>query len=148
MTLKARLTEDMKTAMRAKDSATLSTIRLVNAAIKQFEVDERAEADDAKVVSILTKMVKQRKDSAQIYADAGRQDLADKEHAEIEVLNRYMPQMLSAAEIEAEVAAAVAATGAAGMADMGKVMGVLKTRLAGKADMGEVNKQLKAALSA
>ena len=132
MTLKARLTEDMKTAMRAKDSATLSTIRLVNAAIKQFEVDERAEADDAKVVSILTKMVKQRKDSAQIYADAGRQDLADKEHA----------------EIEAEVAAAVAATGAAGMADMGKVMGVLKTRLAGKADMGEVNKHLKAALSA
>ena len=132
MTLKARLTEDMKTAMRAKDSATLSTIRLVNAAIKQFEVDERTEADDAKVVSILTKMVKQRKDSAQIYADAGRQDLADKEHA----------------EIEAEVAAAVAATGAAGMADMGKVMGVLKTRLAGKADMGEVNKHLKAALSA
>ena len=134
MTLKARLTEDMKTAMRAKDSATLSTIRLVNAAIKQFEVDERAEADDAKVVSILTKMVKQRKDSAQIYADAGRQDLADKEHAEIEVLNRYMPQMLSAAEIEAEVAAAVAATGAAGMADMGKVMGLATKKLAGQAD--------------
>ena len=109
MTLKARLTEDMKTAMRAKDSATLSTIRLVNAAIKQFEVDERAEADDAKVVSILTKMVKQRKDSAQIYTDAGRQDLADKENAEIDVLNRYLPQMMSAAKIEAQVAAAIAA---------------------------------------
>ena len=148
MTLKARLTEDMKTAMRAKDSATLSTIRLVNAAIKQFEVDERTEADDAKVVAILTKMVKQRKDSAQIYTDAGRQDLADKENAEIDVLNRYLPQMMSAAKIEAEVAAAIAETGAAGMADMGKVMGVLKGKRAGKADMGEVNKILKAALTA
>ncbi|UOO82703.1 GatB/YqeY domain-containing protein [Uruburuella testudinis] len=148
MTLKAQLTEDMKTAMRAKDSTTLSTVRLVNAAIKQFEVDERTEADDAKVISLITKMVKQRKDSAQIYSDAGRQDLADKENAEIDVLNRYLPQMLSAAEIQAEVAAAVAETGASGMADMGKVMGVLKSKLAGKADMGEVNKHLKAALTA
>ena len=147
MTLKAQLTEDMKTAMRAKDSTSLSTIRLVNAAIKQYEVDERNEADDARVVAILTKMIKQRKDSAQIYADAGRADLADKENAEIEVINRYLPQMMSAAEIEQAVAAAVAQTGAAGMADMGKVMGVLKTSLAGKADMGEVNKILKAALS-
>ena len=148
MSLKAQLTEDMKTAMRAKDQTTLSTIRLINAAIKQFEVDERTEADDAKVISILTKMVKQRKDSAKIYTEAGRQDLADKENAEIEILNRYLPQMLSAEEIKTAVEAAVAETGASGMADMGKVMGVLKTRLAGKADMGEVNKVLKAALTA
>lgn len=148
MSLKERLSEDMKNAMRAKDQLSLSTIRLINAAIKQYEVDERAEADDAKVIALITKMVKQRKDSAKIYTDAGRQDLADKEHAEIEVINRYLPQMMSAAEIEQAVAAAVAQTGAAGMADMGKVMGVLKTSLAGKADMGEVNKILKAALTA
>ena len=147
MSLKARLSEDMKNAMRAKDQLSLSTIRLINAAIKQYEVDERAEADDAKVITLITKMVKQRKDSAKIYTDAGRQDLADKENAEIEVINRYLPQMMSAAEIEQAVAAAVAQTGAAGMADMGKVMGVLKTSLAGKADMGEVNKILKAKLS-
>ena len=148
MSLKTQLTEDMKTAMRAKDQVSLSTIRLINAAIKQFEVDERTEADDAKVISILTKMVKQRKDSAKIYTEAGRQDLADKENAEIEILNRYLPQMMSAEEIQAAVAAAVAQTGASGMADMGKVMGVLKTSLVGKADMGEVNKILKAVLSA
>lgn len=148
MSLKTQLTEDMKTAMRAKDQVSLSTIRLINAAIKQFEVDERTEADDAKVISILTKMVKQRKDSAKIYTEAGRQDLADKENAEIEILNRYLPQMMSAEEIQAAVAAAVAQTGASGMADMGKVMSVLKTSLAGKADMGEVNKILKAVLSA
>ena len=147
MTLKAKLTEDMKAAMKAKDSATLSTIRLVNAAIKQFEVDERTEADDAKVQAIIGKMIKQREDSAKIYADAGRADLADKENAEIAVLQGYLPEMLSAEEIAAEVAKAVAETGASGMADMGKVMGLLKTRLAGKADMGEVNKALKAELS-
>ena len=148
MSLKTQLTEDMKTAMRAKDQVSLSTIRLINAAIKQFEVDERTEADDAKVISILTKMVKQRKDSAKIYTEAGRQDLADKENAEIEILNRYLPQMMSAEEIKTVVEAAIAETGASGMADMGKVMGVLKTRLAGKADMGDVNKVLKAALTA
>ncbi|HEZ0792972.1 TPA: GatB/YqeY domain-containing protein [Neisseria meningitidis] len=148
MSLKIRLTEDMKTAMRAKDQVSLGTIRLINAAVKQFEVDERTEADDAKITAILTKMAKQRKDSAKIYTDAGRQDLADKENAEIEVLHRYLPQMLSAGEIRTEVDAAVTETGAAGMADMGKVMGVLKTRLAGKADMGEVNKILKAVLTA
>ena len=148
MSLKERLTEDMKTAMRAKDQVSLSTIRLINAAIKQFEVDERTEADDAKVISILTKMVKQRKDSAKIYTEAGRQDLADKENAEIEILNRYLPQMMSAEEIKTVVEAVITETGASGMADMGKVMGVLKTRLAGKADMGEVNKVLKAALTA
>ena len=146
MSLKTQLTEDMKTAMRAKDQVSLSTIRLINAAIKQFEVDERTEADDAKVISILTKMVKQRKDSAKIYTEAGRQDLADKENAEI--LNCYLPQMMSAEEIKTVVEAVIAETGASGMADMGKVMGVLKTRLAGKADMGEVNKILKAALTA
>ena len=148
MSLKIQLTEDMKTAMRAKDQVSLSTIRLINAAIKQFEVDERTEADDAKIISILTKMVKQRKDSAKIYTEAGRQDLADKENAEIEILNRYLPQMMSVEEIKTVVEAAIAETGASGMADMGKVMGVLKTRLAGKADMGEVNKVLKAALTA
>ena len=148
MSLKTQLTEDMKTAMRAKDQVSLSTIRLINAAIKQFEVDERTEADDAKVISIPTKMVKQRKDSAKIYTEAGRQDLADKENAEIEILNRYLPQMMSAEEIKTVVEAVIAETGASGMADMGKVMGVLKTRLAGKADMGEVNKVLKAALTA
>ena len=147
MSLKERLSEDMKNAMRAKDQLSLSTIRLINAAIKQYEVDERTEADDAKVIALITKMVKQRKDSAKIYTDAGRQDLADKENAEIEVINRYLPQMMSAAEIEQAVADAVAQTGAAGMADMGKVMGVLKTSLAGKADMAEVNKILKAKLS-
>ena len=148
MSLKERLTEDMKTAMRAKDQVSLGTIRLINAAVKQFEVDERTEADDARITAILTKMVKQRKDSAKIYAEAGRQDLADKENAEMEILPRYLPQMMSAEEIQAAVAAAVAQTGASGMADMGKVMGVLKTSLAGKADMGEVNKILKAVLSA
>ena len=148
MSLKTQLTEDMKTAMRAKDQVSLSTIRLINAAIKQFEVDERTEADDAKVISILTKMVKQRKDSAKIYTEASRQDLADKENAEIEILNRYLPQMMSAEEIKTVVEATIAETGASGMADMGKVMGVLKTRLTGKADMGEVNKVLKTALTA
>lgn len=147
MSLKTRLTEDMKTAMRNKDSLALSTIRLANAAIKQYEVDERSEADDEKITAILGKMIKQRKDSARIYLDADRADLAEKEQAEIAVLSQYLPKMLDEAEIQAAVAAAVAETGAASMADMGKVMGVLKTRLAGQADMGEVNKVLKAALS-
>ena len=148
MNLKTRLQEDMKDAMRAKDQAALSTIRLANAAIKQFEVDERAEADDAKIIAILSKMIKQRKDSAKIYSEAGRSDLADKENAETAILQRYLPQMLSAEEIQAAVAEALAETGAAGNADMGKVMGLLKSRLAGKADMGEVNRAVKAALSA
>lgn len=147
MSLKQGLTEDMKTAMRNKDSIALSTIRLINAAIKQYEVDHRTEADDVKVVEILGKMIKQRKDSAHIYAEAGRTDLADKENAEIAILNRYLPEMLSSEAIQAEVAAVIAETGASSMADMGKVMGALKTRLAGKADMAEVNKAVKAALS-
>ncbi len=147
MSLKQGLTEDMKTAMRNKDSIALSTIRLINAAIKQYEVDHRTEADDVKVVEILGKMIKQRKDSAHIYAEAGRTDLADKENAEIAILNRYLPEMLSSEAIQAEVAAVIAEIGASSMADMGKVMGALKTRLAGKADMGEVNKAVKTALS-
>ena len=147
MSLKTRLAEDMKAAMKAKASTTLSNTRLANAAMKQFEVDERTEADDNKITAIISKMIKQRKDSAKIYADAGRNDLADKENAETAVLQRYLPEMLSAEEIAKAVAEAVAETGAKSMADMGKVMGVLKTRLAGKADMGEVNKALKTALS-
>ena len=147
MSLKAQLTEDMKTAMRAKDQTALSTIRLINAAIKQFEVDERTEADDGKVIAIITKMVKQRKDSANIYAEAGRQDLADKENAEIEILHRYLPQMMSAEEIRTAVETVIAMTGDSGISYMGKSMGVLKTHLAGKADMGEVNKILKAELT-
>ena len=147
MSLKTRLAEDMKTAIRAKDSVTLSTVRLINAAIKQFEVDKRTEADDTKVIAIITKMVKQRNDSAKIYTDAGRTDLAEKENAEAEVLKRYLPQMMPPEEIRSAVEAAVAETGASGMGDMGKVMGVLKTKLAGKADMGEVNKVLKSILT-
>ena len=148
MSLKTQLNEDMKTAMKAKDQLSLSTIRLINAAVKQYEVDERIEADDEKVIAILTKMVKQRKDSAKIYAEADRYDLAQKEIDEIEVLNRYLPQMKSEEEIKTAVDTVITMTGATGMADMGKVMGVLKTQLAGKADMGEVNKILKAALTA
>ncbi len=148
MSLKTQLTEDMKTAMKAKDQLSLSTIRLINAAVKQYEVDERVEADDEKVIAILTKMVKQRKDSAKIYAEADRYDLAQKEIDEIEVLNRYLPQMMSEEEIKTAVDTVITMTSATGMADMGKVMGVLKTQLAGKADMGEVNKILKAALTA
>ncbi|ATD64522.1 GatB/YqeY domain-containing protein [Neisseria weixii] len=148
MSLKTQITEDMKTAMKAKDQLSLSTIRLINAAVKQYEVDERIEADDEKVIAILTKMVKQRKDSAKIYAEADRYDLAQKEIDEIEVLNRYLPQMMSEEEIKTAVDTVITMTGATCMADMGKVMGVLKTQLAGKADMGEVNKILKAALTA
>lgn len=147
MSLKNQLNEDMKAAMRAKDSVRLSTIRLVNAAIKQFEVDERQEADDAKVQAILTKMIKQRKDSARIYSEANRLDLAEKENAEIDVLQQYLPEMLSDDEIARIVQQVIAETGAASMADMGKVMGLLKTKLAGQADMGVVNKVVKAALS-
>lgn len=146
MTLKARLTEDMKTAMRTKDTLALSTIRLANAEIKRYEVDERKEADDAKITAMLGKMIKQRKESAAIYQQAGRQDLADKELAEVGILQRYLPEMLSEAEIQTAVAAAIAETAASGMADMGKVMGLLKKHLAGQADMGNVSSLLKAAL--
>ena len=147
MTLKAQITEDMKTAMRAKDSARLGTIRLLQAAMKQKEVDERVELDDVSVIAIVDKLIKQRKDSVAAYLSAQRQDLADIENAEIAVLEVYLPQRLSADEIHAEVAAIVAEVGASGPGDMGKVMGAVKTRLAGKADMGLVSAAVKAALA-
>jgi len=147
MTLKEQITEDMKTAMRAKDSERLGTIRLLLAALKQKEVDERVELDDTMVVAIVDKMVKQRKDSIAAFTTGGRADLADKESAEIKVLEIYLPQRMSAEETVAAVKAIVAELGASGPGDMGKVMGVVKTRLAGKADMGQVSAAVKAALS-
>lgn len=145
--LKERITEDMKAAMRARETERLGTIRLLLAAIKQREVDDRTELDDAAVAGVIDKLVKQRKDSISQFASAGRQDLVDKEESELVVLQAYMPQQLSAAEIEAEVAAAVVQVGAAGPQDMGKVMGVLKPKLAGRADMTAVSAQVKAALT-
>ncbi|QAU35575.1 GatB/YqeY domain-containing protein [Janthinobacterium sp. 17J80-10] len=147
MGLKEQITEDMKAAMRAKDSARLGAIRLITAAMKQKEVDERVELDDTLVLAIIEKMVKQRKDSISQFEAGGRQDLADIEKAELVILTAYMPAALSDAEVQAEVAAAIAATGAAGPQDMGKVMGVLKAKLAGRADMTAVSAQVKAALS-
>ncbi|KPU92022.1 glutamyl-tRNA amidotransferase [Variovorax paradoxus] len=147
MSLKEQITEDMKTAMRAKDSERLGTIRLLLAALKQKEVDERVELDDAMVVAIVDKLVKQRKDSVTAFTQGGRADLADKEAAEIKVLEVYLPQRMGADEIAAEVKAIVAELGAAGPGDMGKVMGAVKTRLAGKADMGLVSAAVKAALT-
>ena len=147
MSLKARITEDMKTAMKAKDSARLAATRLLLAAIKQREVDERIELDDAAVTAVIEKLVKQRKDSVTQYEAANRQDLADIEKAEIDILSAYLPEKMSSEEVAAAVAAAVAQTGAKGPADMGKLMGVLKPQLAGKADMAEVSKLVKAALS-
>jgi uncharacterized protein YqeY len=147
MSLKDRITEDMKAAMRAKDSTRLGAIRLLQAAIKQKEVDERATLDDAAVVGIVDKLLKQRKDSIDAFTKAGRQDLADKEAAETTVLQAYLPARLSAEEIAAEVKAIIAETGAASSADIGKVMGMVKQRLAGKADMGAVSQAVKAALA-
>ena len=146
MSLKAQITEDMKTAMRAKDSERLGTIRLLQAAMKQKEVDERVTLDDAAVIAIVDKLIKQRKDSVAAYSQAGRSDLADKESAEIAVLEVYLPQRLSEAEIAEAVAAIVAEVGATGPGDMGKVMGAVKSRLAGKADMGLVSAAVKKAL--
>jgi len=147
MSLKTRITEDMKAAMKARESARLGAIRLLLAAIKQKEVDERGELDDAAVIAVIEKLTKQRKDSVAQYEAAGRQELADAEQFEIAVLAAYLPEKMSAADTAAAVAAAVAETGAAGPADMGKVMAVLKPRLAGKADMAEVSKLVKAALA-
>ena len=148
MTLKERITEDMKAAMRAKDSARLGAIRLLQAAIKQKEVDERVTLDDVAVAAIVDKLAKQRKDSIAAFTQAGRQDLADKETAELAVLQAYLPARLSAEEVAAAVKALVAEVGASGPADMGKVMGAAKARLAGKADMAAVSAAVKAALSA
>jgi uncharacterized protein YqeY len=146
-TLKERITEDMKAAMRAKDAERLGAIRMLTAAIKQKEVDERVELDDAAVVGIVDKLLKQRKDSIEAFEKAGRQDLADKEKAEVVVLQAYLPARLSADEVKAEVQAIVAELGAKGPGDMGKVMGAVKQRLAGKADMGQVSAAVKAALA-
>ena len=147
MSLKDQINEDMKTAMRAKDSARLGTIRLLQAALKQKEVDERVTLDDAAVIGVIDKLIKQRKDSITAFEKAGRQDLADIEIAEMKVLEVYLPARLSAAEIEAEVKAIVAQVGASGPGDMGKVMGAVKQQLAGKADMGLVSAAVKAALA-
>ena len=146
MPLKAQITEDMKAAMRAKDAPRLSAIRLLLAAMKQREVDERIELADADILAIIEKMLKQRRDSVTQYEAGGRQDLADVERFEIGVLSGYMPQQLSEAEIAGEVAAAVAAAGAKGMQDMGKVMALLKPKLAGRADMAKVSALVKAKL--
>jgi uncharacterized protein len=147
MSLKARVTDDMKTAMRARETARLGTIRLLLAAIKQKEVDERIELDDAAVSSIVEKLIKQRKDSISQFQAAGRDDLVAVEQAELVVLQAYLPEQLSAAEVEAAVAAAIAESGASSAKDMGKVMGLLKPRLAGRADMGQVSVLIKARLA-
>jgi len=147
MSLKDRINEDMKTAMRAKDAPRLLTIRGLLAALKQKEVDERVTLDDAAVVGIVDKLIKQRKDSIAQFAAAGRTDLVDKETAELQLLEAYLPQRLGEDEIRAEVAKIVAEVGAAGPGDMGKVMGAAKARLAGKADMGLVSAAVKQALA-
>jgi len=145
--LKARITEDMKAAMRAKDAPRLSAIRLILAAVKQREVDERKELTDADIVAVLDKMGKQRRDSIAQYDAAGRQDLADAERFELNLLQEYMPKALSDAEIEQAVEAALAESGAAGPQDMGKVMSLLKPRLAGRADMTAVSQRVKSRLA-
>ena len=147
MSLKERINEDMKSAMRARETARLAAVRLLLAAIKQKEVDERIELDDAGVQTVIDKMLKQRRDSITQYAAAGRDDLVAAEKFEAEVLAAYMPAALSEAEIDAAVAVAIAATGAAAPGDMGKVMAVLKPELAGRADMSEVSKRVRARLA-
>ncbi len=147
MGLKEQITEDMKNAMRAKEADKLGTIRLLTAAMKQKEVDERVELTDTLVLAIIEKMIKQRKDSISQFEAGGRQDLADKEKAELVILSAYMPASLSEAEIAAEVAAAVAQVNPAGPQDMGKVMAIVKAKLAGRADMTVVSGLVKAALT-
>jgi hypothetical protein len=147
MSIKERIAQDVKAAMLAKDNAKRDTLRLLQAAVKQKEVDERTELDDAGVVAVLDKMIKQRKDSIAAFEQGGRQDLADKEQAELVVLQAYLPARLSVDEVAAEVRAIVAELGASGPGDMGKVMGAVKARLAGKADMGAVSAAVKAALA-
>jgi uncharacterized protein YqeY len=147
MTLKDQITEDMKTAMRAKDSERLGTIRLLLSACKQKEVDERVVLDDVQVIAIIDKMIKQRKDSIEAFTKADRKDMADKEAQEITVLTGYLPARMSADEVLAAVKTVVAELNASGPGDMGKVMGAVKTQLAGKADMGQVSAAVKAALA-
>jgi uncharacterized protein len=146
MSLKQQLTDDMKTAMRGGEKERLGVIRLILAAVKQREVDERIELDDAQTLSVLEKMLKQRKDSVTQYAAAGREDLADVERAEMVVIEGYMPAKLSDAEIESLIDAAIAETGASSAKDMGKVVGVVKGKVAGRADMGQVSARIKAKL--
>lgn len=141
--LKSRVTEDMKAAMRAREVDRLSAIRLLLAAIKQKEIDERIELDDAQVVAVVDKLMKQRRDSISQYRQAGRDDLADREQFELGVLSAYLPSQADAAEVAAEIEAAIAATGAAGPQDMGKVMGVLKPKLAGRTDLSQVSASVK-----
>lgn len=147
MNLKERINEDMKAAMRARESERLSAIRMLLAAIKQKEVDERIVVDDAQVIGVVDRLLKQRKDSITQYEAAGRQDLAERERFEAGVLSAYMPQQASEAEVSAEIDAALSATGASAPADMGRVMGVLKARLAGRADLSAVSAQVKARLA-
>jgi uncharacterized protein YqeY len=147
MTLKARITDDMKAAMKAKDAQRLGTVRLALAAIKQREVDERKDLSDADVLAVLEKMIKQRRDSIQQYTTGNRKDLADQEQFEIDVLSAYLPQQATENEVDAVIAEAIAATGAKGVADMGKVMGQVKAKLAGRADMGQVSARVKARLA-
>ncbi len=145
-TLKAQINEAMKTAMRARDKQRLGTIRLIQSEIKRIEVDERIELDDTRLLAILDKMTKQRRDSLKQYEDANREDLAAQERFEIDVISQFLPAALSDAELETLVADAVASTGASSMADMGKVMGVVKPQVQGRADMGAVSKLVKAKL--
>ncbi len=146
--LKDQITADMKEAMRAKDKDTLGTIRLIQAAIKQIEVDERVELDDSRVLAVLDKMVKQRRDSISQYRDAGREELAAREEAEISIIQKYLPAALSESEIDALIEEAISNSGAQSMQDMGKIMGQLKPKLQGRADMGAVSARIKARLSA
>jgi len=147
VTLKERITEDMKAAMRASEKERLLTIRMVQAAIKQREVDERVVLDDAQVIAVLEKMVKQRRESIAAFEQGGRADLAEKEKSEIALLQVYLPTQLSATEVDALIKEAIATTGATSMKDMGKVMGAVKAKAAGRADMGAVSASIKAALS-
>ena len=147
MDLRTRITEDMKAAMRAREAARLSTLRLLLAAVKQREVDERITLGDAEVVAVIDRMIKQRRDSIRQFEAGHRQDLADAERAEVAILETYLPARLSDAEIDAAIDAAIARTGAAGPAGMGKVMGVLKGELAGRADLGAVSARVKARLA-
>lgn len=147
MSLKDQITEDMKSAMKARESERLAAIRLLLAAIKQREVDERITLDDAAVVAVVDKLIKQRRDSVSQYEQAGREDLAAAERAEIDVLTPYLPAQMGAEEVAAAVKAAIAQTGATGPGDMGKVMGILKPLLAGKTDLAAVSQQVKSALA-
>jgi uncharacterized protein YqeY len=148
MSLKAKLTDDMKAAMKGGDKERLGTIRLVNAAIKQREVDERIMLDDTQVLAVLEKMLKQRRDSITQFEAAGRTDLADKEKAEVAVIQAYLPAQMTPAEVDAAIATAIAESGATGPKDMGKVMGLAKAKVAGRTDMGKLSELIKAKLSA